>query len=138
MTALFAIEAFDHVGIRVSDRERAITFYGSLGFDTIVQDDDGDLELTNSAGLRINLIPNAAPQSGQRNILLDAAIKYPGLTHPAFVIRNLDEAVAAVNAAGIRITEGPKESDRRTYFFIRDPDGNVLEFNELKNRNNSI
>ena len=45
----------------------------------------------------------------------------------------MDEAVAAVTAAGIRITEGPKEIARRRYFFIRDPDENLLEFNELKN-----
>ena len=133
MTALFDVNAYDHVGIRVSDLDRAIAFYGMLGFRVGPVDDKGAMELINGSDLRINLIPNGEPRSTAHNILLDAAFKYPGITHAAFVVPSLDEAVAAVTSAGIRITEGPKEIERRRYFFIRDPDGNVLEFNELKN-----
>ncbi len=133
MTALFDVSAYDHVGIRVSDRNSVLEFYERLGFRVGIVDDKGAMELINESGLRINLIPNGEPQSAAHNILLDAAVKYPGITHAAFVVPSLDEAVAAVTSAGIRITEGPKETERRRYFFIRDPDGNVLEFNELKN-----
>jgi hypothetical protein len=34
--------------------------------------------------------------------------------------------------SGVRITEGPVDWQRRLTCFLRDPDGNVLEFNELK------
>ena len=133
MTALFEVSAYDHVGIRVSDQNRSLAFYRMLGFEVESLGANGDPELINSAGLRIYLVVNGEEQPGAHNILLDAPVKYPGITHSAFQIRNLDEAMAAVTAAGIRITEGTNETDRRRYFFIRDPDGNVLEFNELKN-----
>lgn len=132
MAPLFPIHAYDHVGIRVSDREEALAFYGKLGFRVESEDDDGDLELINAFDLRINLIPNGVTQAGAHNVLLDNPVKYPGITHPAFVVPDLDIAIREVRKASITITEGPKESARRRYFFIRDPDGNVLEFNELR------
>ena len=33
---------------------------------------------------------------------------------------------------GVTITEGPVDWGRRLTCFLRDPDGNVLEFNELR------
>ena len=136
MTLLFSVQRYDHVGIRVSDRDRSLAFYRMLGFELESLGVNGDPELINAAGLRLYLVVNGEPRSTAHNILLDAAFKYPGITHAAFVIPSLDEALAAIRAAGIKITEGPNETDRRRYFFIRDPDGNVLEFGELKNSGN--
>ena len=42
------------------------------------------------------------------------------------------DAVRWARREGVKITEGPVDWRRRTTCFIRDPDGNVLEFNELK------
>ena len=128
---LFNVLAFDHVGIRISDLEKSFDFYKKLGFKNLIVDQDGDYEVTNDAGLRINLIANANPSRGH-NILLDESVKFPGYTHAAFTIPDLELAVDKIINEGIKITEGPKDSPRRKYFFIRDPDGNVLEFNELK------
>jgi len=129
---LLNVLGLDHMGIRVRDFETSFKFYQKLGFMNYAIDDDGDYELWTNAGLRINLIANADTAKLGHNILLDEAVKHPGYTHAAFIIDDLEAAVARVKAAGIKITEGPKEAPRRTYFFIRDPDGNVLEFNELK------
>lgn len=127
----FELRAIDHIGIRVSDVSRSAAFYGQLGFTTMSVDQDGDWELTNEAGIRINLIANAVPGEGH-NILLDEPVKHAGYTHAAFVIDDVASALETFSAAGVDITEGPKDAPRRRYFFIRDPDGNVLEFNELK------
>ncbi len=131
MGDLFPIIGWEHVGIRVSSRERALKFYKILGFKVESTDDKGAIEIINPYGIRLNLIPNADPQDNAHNILLDESTKYPGATHPAFIVANLDQAMAAVRNAGVTITEGPKVVERRRYFFIRDPDGTVLEFNEL-------
>ena len=128
---MFDVFHYDHIGIRVSDRSRAVKFYKQLGFSLEAVDADGDLALVNKYGLRINLIPNASGDEGNHNILLDEPVKYTGVTHPAFTVHSLDEAMAAVRTKGIEITGGPKEEGRRRYFFIRDPDGTVLEFNEI-------
>lgn len=125
------ITAYEHVGIRVSDRAAAVAFYEQLGF-VLSQDfpEHSALEMENEGGVRINLIYNAVRRD--KNILMDEAVRYPGVTHPAFVVRSLAETIAALGAQGIALSEGPLEVDeRRRICFVRDPDGNVVEFDEL-------
>jgi len=125
--------AYDHVGIRVSNRHEAIAFYERLGFKETYRIPEGEAnEMMTSAGVRINLIFNAAKITNRRNLLLDEAIKKPGMTHPAFIIDDINELQDWLREEGIRVTEGPKKlGTRRIALFIRDPDGNVLEFNQL-------
>ncbi|ERL55202.1 VOC family protein [Psychrobacter aquaticus] len=125
--------AYDHVGIRVSDRQEAITFYERLGFKETYRIPEGEAnEMVTSAGVRINLIFNAAKIKNQKNLLLDEPIKRPGMTHPAFIIHDITALQNWLLEEGIDITEGPKKlGPRRIALFIRDPDGNVLEFNQL-------
>lgn len=129
------ILAYDHIGIRVSDKSRAMHFYQALGF---VETANFPLfeanEMLSSDGVRINLIFNGTRMPNAHNALLDAPIKLPGMTHPAFIVDDLEALVAWLNEQGISITEGPHHiGPRRIALFIRDPDGNVLEFNQLVN-----
>ena len=125
--------AYDHVGIRVSNRQEAIAFYERLGFTETYRIPEGEAnEMVTSAGVRINLIFNGAKTKDQKNILLDEPIKRPGMTHPAFIIQDIAALQIWLLKEGIEITEGPKQlGPRRITLFIRDPDGNVLEFNQL-------
>jgi len=125
--------AYDHVGIRVSDRNRSVRFYQTLGFVESARFPEHEAnEMLSSDGVRINLIFNAARRPGAQNILLDEPIKLPGMTHPAFIVDDLDALAAWFSEQGIVITEGPHHiGPRRIALFIRDPDGNVLEFNQL-------
>ena len=125
--------AYDHVGIRVSNRQEAIAFYERLGFTETYRIPEGEAnEMVTSAGVRINLIFNGAKTKDQKNVLLDEAIKRPGMTHPAFIIQDIAALQSWLLKEGIEITEGPKQlGPRRITLFIRDPDGNVLEFNQL-------
>ena len=126
-----SISAYDHIGIRVSDRNRSVRFYERLGFkETISFDEHEANEMVSQAGVRINLIFNATRCT--HNVLLDEPIKLPGITHPAFIIDDIQALVAWLDAEGITITEGPHPiGPRRVALFIRDPDMNVLEFNQL-------
>lgn len=124
--------AYEHVGIRVSDPDPARRFYERLGFHEEIRFDDYANEMATPAGVRINLIFNGAARAGARNMLQDEPVKWPGITHVAFVVDDLDALVSWLNDAGIAITEGPGPiGPRRVGLFIRDPDGNVLEFNQL-------
>lgn len=125
--------AYDHIGIRVSDRARAMAFYQRLGFrESATFPAHEANEMLNADGVRINLIFNAATRPGRRNVLLDEPVKLPGMTHPAFVVDNLAALADWLRAEGTDITEGPlRIGPRRIALFIRDPDGNVLEFNQL-------
>jgi hypothetical protein len=82
--------------------------------------------------MRIHLIYNGlAAEEG--NVLLDAPVKRPGYTHAAFIIDSMDELLSWLARENIRVSEGPvmMGHGRRMVCFIRDPDLNVLEFNEI-------
>jgi catechol 2,3-dioxygenase-like lactoylglutathione lyase family enzyme len=129
---IFQIGRFDHVGIRVSDRARALAFYAGLGFTTVEElSNDEVAEIVSGDGVRLNLIFNGVGRPGAHNILMDEPVKWPGHTHPAFIIDSMEPFLDWANKAGVTITEGPNDWGRRLTCFIRDPDGNVLEFNEL-------
>lgn len=126
-----AILSIDHIGIRVTDYTVSRAFYEKFGFvETDFFADDNANEMETPSGVRINLILNGVKR--QNNILLDEPVKHPGITHLAFVIEDLSALQTWLQANKIAITEGPKQfSPRRVTLFIRDPDGNVLEFNQL-------
>lgn len=132
---MFQIERFDHVGIRVHDIGIAQSFYGKLGFRADPQEESASGRargLVNDHGIRIHLIYNA-DVAVDANILMDVPEKHPGYTHAAFIVDDLDRLVAWLADEGIPITEGPSVfgHGRRKVCFIRDPDRNVLEFNEI-------
>lgn len=132
---MFALTHLDHVGLRVTDLARAQTFYEKLGFvaDPAEESPRGKARgLVNDVGLRIHLIYNGeTPEGG--NVLMDVTRKFPGYTHAAFIVDDLDALVEWFNTEGIRITEGPSifGHGRRKVCFIRDPDLNVIEFNQI-------
>lgn len=124
--------AYEHVGIRVSDPERARRFYEQLGFREELRFDDYANEMATPGGVRINLVFNAVARKETTNVLQDEPVKLPGITHVAFVVDDLNALVTWLDSAGIAITEGPGPiGPRRIGLFFRDPDGNVLEFNQL-------
>jgi len=125
-----SVTAYDHVGLRVSNAKRALAFYADLGFALDPgYSNDNVAEISSPAGVRINLIFNGVPRDN--NILLDEPTKHPGYTHAAFIVDRLDDILAWAAERGVVITEGPVNWGRRLTCFLRDPDGNVLEFNEL-------
>jgi lactoylglutathione lyase len=129
----FRITAYDHIGIRVTDRDRSIAFYASLGFkQTDCFPDHQANEMETPDGVRINLIMNGARHPENRNVLMDEPIKLPGYTHPAFSVDDIAKLQEALARMGIAIKEGPSPiGPRRVALFIRDLDGNVLEFDQL-------
>jgi catechol 2,3-dioxygenase-like lactoylglutathione lyase family enzyme len=103
-----AITAVDHIGIRVSDPERAYAFYAALGFDVVLKvEHDAVAILRNAQGVEINLILNANDVNGGRNVLMDVPVKYPGYTHVALRVASVAQAMAALAQHGIPITQGP-------------------------------
>lgn len=126
------IMGYDHIGIRVSDAAEANDFYARLGF--VIDEslsNERVAELLSADGTRINLIYNGRRRPDARNILLDEDVKWPGHTHGAFIVDSLQAVLDWASENGVAITEGPHDWGRRLTCFLRDPDGNVLEFNEL-------
>lgn len=132
---MFQLTKIDHIGLRVTDIDRAQAFYQKLGFHIDPSEDSPQAKargLLNASGLRIHLIYNGVtPPDG--NILMDVPVKWPGYTHAAFIVDDLDALISWLNQEDIKITEGPVVygHGRRKVCFIRDPDLNVIEFNQI-------
>ena len=122
------IANFDHIGIRISDRDASVAFYELLGFELIA---DGGfsaghpLVMLHPSGININLLGPATARPGE-NILMDEKPKFPGITHLAVKVVDAVAAEAFVTENDIAIT-GRREFKGTKTIFIRDPDRNVLE-----------
>jgi len=125
---MLEINAIDHVGIRISDREKAVAFYQLLGFELIADggfDQGHPLVMLHPSGININLLGPATEKVGE-NVLMDEKPKYPGITHIALKMKDAGATEEFVTRHGIAIT-GRRNFRGTKTIFIRDPDRNVLE-----------
>jgi catechol 2,3-dioxygenase-like lactoylglutathione lyase family enzyme len=128
-----AIGGIDHVVVMTRDIERSITFYrdvlgGSLPFESAFRDG------------RINVVPVS---------LGGAVVNLQKLDDPAYIVAdnlhagtvdvcfrwtgNIESAVEFLTGRGVAIIEGPvprpaADGQWGQSVYIRDPDGNLLEF----------
>jgi catechol 2,3-dioxygenase-like lactoylglutathione lyase family enzyme len=125
------IESVHHIGIRVTDEQRATEFYGQLGFRVVYREArEPVVILRTDSGVEINLIVNAEPGFDGKNRLMDVAGKVPGITHVALRVASIEAAERSVRDAGIGISEGPKRLGSGLSLFVRDPDANVIELRQ--------
>jgi catechol 2,3-dioxygenase-like lactoylglutathione lyase family enzyme len=119
-----------HVGLRITDAERSGAFYRPLGFEWVRRDDHEQVHvLRHPGGIEINLIERA--DAGKANVLMDTCQRCPGYTHMALRVADVRTVAALLTHFGIILTEGPvRFGDGSTSVFVRDPDGNVVEFSE--------
>ncbi len=120
----------NHVGLRVRSLEAAREFYEKLGFEFIAGPIGPEpvAIMEHPSGININFILNASEDSPQVNLLMDIAAKHTGYTHLALEVDDLQALEREINAAGIAITETVSLPSGAEFFFVRDPDDNVLEF----------
>ncbi len=105
-------------------------FYDKLGFDFIVGPIGPEpvAVMEHPCGININFILNASADASDVNILMDIPEKHTGFTHIALEIEDVEAVKQALSAQNISITETVELPDGSFFFFVRDPDGNVIEF----------
>ena len=81
------------------------------------------------SGVNINFFLNASADASPTNVLMDATAKHTGFTHIALEISDVEAVKRQLEDQGIAITE-TVEYGGAIFFFVRDPDGNVLEFHK--------
>ena len=126
---MIVIDKVDHIGIRITDKARALAFYEALGFKVEHEVDfDAVIILRNAAGVELNLITNGVDRTSGKNILMDVPEKHPGITHIAFRVADINATIAILRERGIGISQGPVTfGDGHVSVFVRDADRNVVE-----------
>ena len=130
MAQTIAIERVDHIGIRVRNLDRALAFYGVLGFELVRRAAGDDVAIIrNEHNLELNLVFNANAGDRAANILMDLPEKFPGYTHIALRVASISVTIAALKANDIAISQGPVSfgESGQVSVFVRDPDRNVIE-----------
>ena len=115
----------DHIAIIASDYQKALAFYGILGFQEVERvkrpfDIMGMLECD---GVWVELFEKAAP----------ARLTEPealGLRHIAFVTDDLDKKLEQLHQNGIETEAIRTDPHGRRFTFLKDPDGLPIEIKE--------
>lgn len=128
------ITRINHIGLRVKDLNASRQFYQQLGFEFIAGPIGPEpvAIMEHPSGININFILNADSDCTE-NVLMDITAKNTGYTHVALQVTNIESARKAIKELGITITE-EVEFEGAQFFFIRDPDKNVIEFHQPSNR----
>lgn len=140
--------AFAHVGITVSDMERAIHFYrdllglkvvGDVTFDgeaadTLTQEKGTQLRavylrsVEEPKGAPIELLHFISPVAEGRPYV---GIKNPGITEIAFWVKDIEQMYTDLRAQGVQFYSPPQLFDLDGYktkaVYFCDPDGTTLE-----------
>lgn len=124
------VTGINHLGLRVKDLEVSRSFYEQLGVEFIVGPVGPEpvAIMEHPSGVNINFILNGDANCNQ-NILMDVPNKSTGFTHVALEITDYDSAISEIKTLGIPIT-GEVAFEGAKFFFIRDPDLNVIEFHQ--------
>jgi lactoylglutathione lyase len=128
------ITRINHIGLRVKNLNASRHFYQQLGFEFIAGPIGPEpvAIMEHPSGININFILNADSDCTE-NVLMDIASKNTGYTHVALQVTNIESARKIIKELGITITE-EVEFEGAQFFFIRDPDKNVIEFHQPPNR----
>lgn len=137
-----------HLGICVSDLERSLVFYrDALGFafeselrvagppsETLLRLRDVRLRAVYLVrdGVRIELLHYETP--GHRGDGSPRPMNQLGLTHLSLRVDDLDEALAALEARGVRVLRDTRIEHaqlRARAVFVTDPDGTLVELVEV-------
>ena len=124
------ITRINQLGLRVKDLDTSRAFYEKLGFIFIAGPVGPEpvAIMEHPSGVNINFILNADSESDE-NVLMDTPLKSTGYTHVALEVTSAESARQTIKDLGIAITE-EIEFEGAKFFFIRDPDKNVIEFHQ--------
>jgi glyoxylase I family protein len=124
---------FEHVGMTVSDMDRAVEFYcGLMGLQLAHRRTTagGELAFLNAGG---GMLEIAAP-TAKAGRFRDVPHSEAGFRHITFAYDDVDGMVEMLEAAGVEIVERPRRAFNtemiRRVAFVRDPDGILVELVE--------
>ena len=127
---MFNILSMTHIGIRISNKQRTIDFYKLLGFQFIRDigfKQGHPFVMKHPCGVALNFLGPTTIED--QNILMDVQEKYAGYTHISLQVDSIEKAKDFFADHGIKITSSFSTQNLHA-IFIRDPDRNVIQFDE--------
>ena len=125
---------FEHVGMTVSDMDRAVHFYCDLlGLRLALRKptDRGELAFFDSG---TGMLEVFSPSASTVDRFRDVPHHEAGLRHITFAYDSVDTIFATLEQAGVEIAERPRDAYNteviRRVAFVRDPDGILVELIE--------
>ncbi|WP_018902734.1 VOC family protein [Rhizobium sp. 2MFCol3.1] len=130
------LKSFEHVGMTVSNMDRAIRFYCELLGLTLhlrkKTDDGAELAFLDAGGGMLEIV---APANGAKPAM-DVPDDTAGLRHLTFLYEDVDHTFARLEMAGVDIKERPRFAYNpevlQKVAFVRDPDGILIELAQRK------
>lgn len=111
------VSRVNHVGIPITDRKKSLAFWRDIVGVKVVP------SMVDSPNIVWTVVGDGAMVH-----LIEAREGRPAGYHTAFEVTNFDATLKRFQELGIAI-EGPGERhDGQRYLFVRDPDGNRIEF----------
>lgn len=124
---------FEHVGMTVSDMDRALDFYcGLLGLRLALRATSagGEMAFLDAGGGMLEIAAPARDVERSRDVPSSEA----GLRHITLAYDDVDHMIELLEAAGVQIEERPRNAYNiqmiRRVAFVRDPDGILVELVE--------
>lgn len=125
---------FEHVGMTVSDMDRAVAFYCDLlGLKLALRKpvDRGEMGFFDTG---TGMLEVFAPATKTVDRFRDVPNHEAGLRHITFAFSSVDEKFAEMEAAGIEVVERPRAAFHKEMIqrvaFVRDYDGILVELIE--------
>ncbi|MBT3942209.1 MAG: VOC family protein [Chloroflexi bacterium] len=120
----FTITGFNHIAYPISTRQHSLPLYRDiLGLAVIPSMVDGPAVIWTQMDSGTMVHPIEAPEPGKL-----------GTFHLAFGVESVPEAMASLEASGIKINSHGERHDGQEFAFVFDPDGNRLEFASVNDR----
>lgn len=141
------MKAIRHIGITVTDLDKAMGFYGDLlGFRVVKRMEERGEFIDRISGLekiRVTTVKMAADDGSLIELLHyhshprprrgEEKICAAGLSHIAFTVEDLDAEFKSLSKAGVKFNSEPQISPDgyAKVAFCRDTDGNLIELVEV-------
>jgi catechol 2,3-dioxygenase-like lactoylglutathione lyase family enzyme len=120
------ILGIDNVGVCVEDLGRSVSYYETLGFEKLAENDRG---VTLGLGSAKLFVFQCRTETHATERQLGLFGNPPGIDHMSFQVSDVDALYALLTARGIELDEPPADQDWGARAFgLQDPDGNNLYF----------
>jgi catechol 2,3-dioxygenase-like lactoylglutathione lyase family enzyme len=121
-----------HIAIYTRDLPGLEAFYTQvLSFPVVRRWDNAGIVFVDAGGLWIELTRQDAPDDGTRPRMLDQGV---GMNHLALQVDDLDRSFQELVERGVPALSAPQDYENVRVAFLADPDGNVLELIEDRER----